>query len=199
MSAVTSRTSVPRAITVAVRRWRLARRCRRSRRRRRGTATGCSPTGAGRSVTATPTSTATCPDTAQRPDHRLGRDPDRPRLLHGRFRRRRLQLRRRPLPRLDRQPATEQTRRGNLTDPGQPRLLAGRIRRWRVRVRRIVPRVDGRHQPEQAGQRPGRVRQRLPDGRERRRRVRLLEQGILRQPRGQPSTAPIIGIAAFST
>ena len=40
----------------------------------------------------------------------------------------------------------------------------------------------GRGHVEQAGQRPRRVRQRLPDGGVRRRRVRLLEQGVRRQP-----------------
>ena len=38
---------------------------------------------------------------AERPDRRVGRDADRSRLLHGRLRRRRVQLRRRALPRFD--------------------------------------------------------------------------------------------------
>ena len=43
----------------------------------------------------------------ERPDRRVGRDPDRTRLLHGRIRRRRVRLRRRTLSRLDGEHALE--------------------------------------------------------------------------------------------
>ena len=82
--------------TAATRRCARRGRVARSRRRRPATATGCSPN-RGRAFAYGDAHFYgdMSPVTLERSGHRVGRDTDRPRLLHGRLRRRRLQLRRR--------------------------------------------------------------------------------------------------------
>ena len=100
--------------------------------------TGWWPPTAGSSATATPASTAR-PATSCSTSRSWAwpPTPDGQRLLAGRRRRRDLQLRRRPLLRLDRQPGAQQA--GGRAWPPTPdgkRLLAGRLRRRRLRLRR---------------------------------------------------------------
>ena len=74
-----------------------------------------------------------------------------PGLLAGGLRRRRVQLRRRHLLRLDRRHPPGQTRRGGHSDAGLPRVLVGGLRRRRVQLRGChLLRLDGRYPPEQA-------------------------------------------------
>src|SRR5438105_1647275 len=116
----------------------------------------------------------------QRPHPRLGADAERPGLLHGRLRRRHLRLRRRPLRRVDGREAPQRPGAVAGARPRRLRLLAGGVGRWRLRLRRSLPGLDGRGEAQRPGHRDGAVRERLPDGGQRRRRLRLLRPAVLR-------------------
>ena len=127
---------------------------------------------------------------AQRPGARLDPHPVGQRLLHGRRRRRDLHLRRRPLRRVDGRQAAQRPGAVAGARPRPGRLLAGGVRRRRLRLRRAVPGVHGQRPAQQAGDRHGPLRQRLPDGRRGRRHLQLLRPALPRLARRQPARPP---------
>ena len=114
-------------------------------------------------------------------------------ILASGIRRRHLQLRRRPVLRLDRFHAPQQARGRHGGDARRQRLLAGGERRRSVRLRRrAVLRVDGEHHAQQADHRhdPHSRRRGLLVDRQRRRGVRVRRRQVLRLHRGRQSGLP---------
>ena len=133
------------------------------------------------------------------PPARHRRAPRRQRLLARLERRRRLQLRRRPVLRLDREPPPEGSGHRHGGRARRQRLLADRHRRWRVHLRRRrVPRLA--RQPAAQLAHPldhgDTVRQRLLARGGRRWRVRLRRRRVPRCLRPASRNAPIVGMAS---
>jgi 3-phytase len=126
-------------------------------------------------------------DSAEWARPRLHRHPERGRLLHGRLRPRDLLLRRRPLLRLHGRQGAQRPRPVAGARPGRGGLLAGGRRRRGVRLRRRLPGLHGRHPAQPTRHRHGRLRERLPDGRHRRRDLQLLRPPLPRLPRRRPA------------
>ena len=135
----------------------------------------------------------------ERIDRRVGRDTHRPRLLHDRCRRRCLRVRRRAVPRLDGRSTAEPARRRHRAEPRQRGVLARRFRRRCVRVLGAVPRLDGKHCAQPTGQ--GLVAYGngylmvASDGGV----FDFSNRGFLGSLGGVRLSAPIVGIAAFTT
>ena len=122
-----------------------------------------------------------------------------PRLLAGGLRRRHLQLRRRPLLRLDRRDGPQPTHRGHGRHPRRPGLLAGGLRRRHLQLRRRpLLRLDRRARPQQTHRGHGRHprRQGLLAGGLRRRHLQLRRRPLLRLDRAAALNKPIVGMAA---
>src|SRR5207237_968922 len=111
-------------------------------------------------------------------------------LLRGGQRRRRLRLRRRQVLRLHGR--EEAQRPGAVPRPRRRRrgLLAGGVGRRHLRLPGPLQGLDGRDVAEQAGDRHGPLRRRLPDGRRGRRHLRLLRQAVPRLAGRKPAGSP---------